>query len=339
MNQTLTEEAAYRSTTRPVFGWLKLDPTRLPSTESRLGADATARQSAPRHPSQLVLDVARLLSAYWLPRATVGAATVLFETEPAGLSVVTNLTGEGSWAFFTMTPSIVVTNLTGRGIWDSSFKGSTPVTPLVDHDIWGLNRKHLYFDLADAYSAIAANIIGPVRSRQAALPADIAIAPSGTQADPLPNRTVAAIQDLKTWLNLTTEEVARLLGTSKGAVYYWRRADAAPRAQVGRNITRIHSLLRALRRVTTPEGFTAVLRAKPQGYERSAFDLLLNRDFEQAEALLNDFVFTRGRPAEPYWAGRVSEWPGAPNTKSTRELPPLKPPRANRLRVRLRTSD
>jgi DNA-binding transcriptional regulator YiaG len=211
------------------------------------------------------------------------------------------------------------------------------VSDLVHEDFWGFNRQdHLYFNLADAYTALAGNIVAPVHGLQSAPMADTQIAPVTTQTN---NRTVAAIQDIKTWLNLTTEEVARLLGTSKGAVYYWRRADAEPRAQVGRNITRIHSLLRALRRVTTPEGFSAVLRAKPQGHDRSTFDLLMSHDLERAEALLNEFIFTRARPAEPYWARRVSDWPGSPSSNSTREIPQLKPPRANGLRVKLRTGD
>jgi transcriptional regulator with XRE-family HTH domain len=144
---------------------------------------------------------------------------------------------------------------------------------------------------------------------------------------------------LKAWLNLTTEEVARLVGTSKGAVYYWQRVGAEPRAGVARKIARVHSLLRALRNSTTPPGFQAVLRAKPSGYDRSVFDLLLSHDFETAEALLHDFVFAGSRSQSAYGVRQMPEWPPDETYESKASAPTLKLPRRTRHRVRLRKRD
>jgi hypothetical protein len=327
-----------------LMGWPEVDSTRTPNVEGS-PAQASPRVYGRDHHSQLVFEVAQLLSAYWLPGMALGAGAALFETELAGLSVVANTAEVGKRRFLPIRPG-GGTSLTIRRMWNSTMLQSTVVTYFTDEAPWAASQTVFgpsYFNPIVAYTGEpavpAGNFIVTVPNRQVEAPTSRRDSTDPTRTEPWTKQTVTAIQDLKAWLNLTTEEVARLVGASKGAVYYWQRVGGEPRAQVGRKIARVHSLLQVLRSATTPPGFQAILRAKPQGYNRSAFDLLMNHEFDRAETLLHEYVFARPRNSEPYWARQVSEWPRDSDPVPAAASPSLRPPRRTRRRVKLRKRD
>jgi len=150
---------------------------------------------------------------------------------------------------------------------------------------------------------------------------------------------VSQSRDLQRWLNLNVDEVAHLVGASRSAVLYWRREDATPRPKVARNLARVHALLRALRNVTTTVGFNAALRARPDGWGQSTYDLLMRGAYDQAEDLLRTFLFTSPKPSTPPWSSQIAEWPGdeqAPSggARTPRTRKPVKVAARTKLRRR-----
>jgi hypothetical protein len=95
----------------------------------------------------------------------------------------------------------------------------------------------------------------PVRYGGSPVPVDgAAAAPTTPSADP-PGTDVSildAIEDLRTWLNLSYDDLAKLLGwQSASNIHYWRRCarlnePVRPRAASVEPILRLHALLRAI---------------------------------------------------------------------------------------------
>jgi len=112
--------------------------------------------------------------------------------------------------------------------------------------------------------------------------------------DVVPNRTVAAIDALQQWLNLTIPEVARLVGASKSAVMYWKRRNTSPRPGVARNLYRVYALVRAVRDAVGPDALLAALTRAPEQGQPSAYDLLLAGRYDDAERLLRAVIFPPG---------------------------------------------
>lgn len=314
-----------------------LDSTRPPSTsDTKIGFAGGETQHRRYQP---VTDLAWLLSAYWLPRTTLNFAAPTFDSDQVGSVVITSMASGWNFPFVSTRPGF--TNVVVGGVdIDQLILGDldfslTDVRSGRTQGTATLNAPTgIYFGTGPA-SHVARLLAGPAGIQSGSPSAASLISHSARWT----NQATAAIQDLKAWLNLTTEEVAKVVGTSKSAVYYWRRADATPRPRVAREITRVHSLLRALQNGSTHEGFNAILHAKPSGYDRSAFDLIMNQDFDRAEMLLQDYVFARRSRREPYWTRQVSEWPETPEPSGLSRSSSLRTPRARKSRVRLRKRD
>jgi DNA-binding transcriptional regulator YiaG len=58
--------------------------------------------------------------------------------------------------------------------------------------------------------------------------------------------TSAMVDEVREWLNLTHEEVARIAGLSRSALFYWKTHDTEPRPGSRRRILRLHSLAELL---------------------------------------------------------------------------------------------
>jgi hypothetical protein len=141
-----------------------------------------------------------------------------------------------------------------------------------------------------------------------------------------PNKAVKAMQDLQRWLDLTVDQVAELVGTSKSAIHYWRRENAQPRPGAARNLYRVHALVRALRDATAPDSPLIALTRRPEASEQSAYDLLLARRYEDAEHLLRPLIFRRHEQIiqRPRLISREEEANHAPTESLLRTHPPVR---------------
>lgn len=148
-----------------------------------------------------------------------------------------------------------------------------------------------------------------------------------------------ATRDLQDWLGLTLNELAPVLGVSRSALLFWRRTGAEPRsADARRRLLRLHSLLRGVRRSTSPRGFTAALDARAAN-GKSVRALVMDGDVTQAEELLDSFIFG-SRRREGGWRPPLVGWPDPTDAGSTSgpELR-LRAPSNRRSRTTLRRSD
>lgn len=107
------------------------------------------------------------------------------------------------------------------------------------------------------------------------------------------NRAVAAFDELRHWLNLSIPDASKLIGTSKSAPMYWRRANGSPRPGLARNLYRLHALVRAVRDAVAPDEPIVALTRSIGDDGRSAYDLLLEGRYEDAERLLRPLIFPR----------------------------------------------
>jgi DNA-binding transcriptional regulator YiaG len=144
---------------------------------------------------------------------------------------------------------------------------------------------------------------------------------------------VAAVADLRRWLNLNLPQVAALSGTSRSAVLYWKRKRASPRPGAARNVYRVHALVRALRHAVAPQPALEVLRRTANEANDSAFDLLVAGRYDEAESLLRPLIFRHPDPATPN--PRIVHWPE--ENAEAPSVPPLqlRPPVRRAVRVTL----
>jgi hypothetical protein len=326
--QTFVElDAIDRADDLPVFGWPIFDQTRPPSVEMRRQMDMSQQSASTHDRPQPILDIAARLSRLSLPSASLVGTSILFTNDFVGQTIVFNTDYITTPGAALRNQTWVNENLLGIRTWLDAV--GTYGSPM---EVNGGQRPAWRYTPTFVVRSVAHSSLtrdAKVEKRQ----------PEASWAAPWTNRIVSAIHDLKAWLDLTTDEVADLIGASTGAVYYWQRVDTEPRAGLARRITRIHSLLKGLRRSTTPVGFNAILRAKPQGIDTSAYDHLLSHDFDGAEALLHRYVFAGSRrEPKPFWAVRSVDWPDDVPKEASPSVT-LKSPRTRRSRVKLRPSD
>ncbi len=137
------------------------------------------------------------------------------------------------------------------------------------------------------------------------------------------NAAVRAVDDLRQWLGLTVEDVARLAGVSRSAILYWKREHARPRPSAARNLFRIHALVRALRDAVAPEQPMAVLVRSVDGGP-SPYDLLVEGRYDDAERLMRPLIFSTERQLD--LQRRLVRWPD--------EEPPVSPAAGRALALR-----
>lgn len=131
-------------------------------------------------------------------------------------------------------------------------------------------------------------------------------------------RAVRAVEDLREWLDLTLEDVARLCGFARRSWYHWR-AGMDPRPASVRRLFQIYGVVEALIDVLGPERLRAWLREPgDQGWSRS--DLLAEPDGPARVLREAGRVLFVGEPpvAEPWvlpdFAGEDLEMPPDPST-------------------------
>lgn len=117
-------------------------------------------------------------------------------------------------------------------------------------------------------------------------------------------RAVAAADDLRKWLDVTVDEVAKLTGASGSAIFYWDREGGSPRPRTARNLFRLHALVRSLKDAIAPTPPIAVLRNRDPRSNISAYELLEKGQYEQAEELLRPMIFSNDRGIVDRWNPR-----------------------------------
>jgi hypothetical protein len=157
----------------------------------------------------------------------------------------------------------------------------------------------------------------------------VASAGQGRKVDA--NRAVAAVADLQSWLSLTVDEVARLVGCSRSALLYWKRANAMPRPGIARNLYRVHALIRALASAMAPGSPLGAMTHSPDGGGPSAYDLLRMGRYDEAEQLLRPLIFRRQE--QPIQRPRLVHWEEDESRQIGLTAPPLSAPvrRAHRV--------
>lgn len=156
---------------------------------------------------------------------------------------------------------------------------------------------------------------------------------SDTKSDNRAQRALQAVDDLKGWLGLTTEDVAALIGVSDSAIYYWRRRNAPLRTQHALKLYRVHALVRALRSTAPRRHPFEILNATSDASGASAYDLLRGGRYDEAEHLLRPLIF---RPE------RATVQPGSVAAMEPEVAPPparglsLRPTTRRARRVRLK---
>ncbi len=151
---------------------------------------------------------------------------------------------------------------------------------------------------------------------------------------PSPNAAVRAADDLREWLGVTVDEVARLAGVSRSAVLYWKRENAQPRPTPARNLFRVHALVRGLRDAVAPGHPMDVLSHVPDGAGASPYDLLMAGRYDDAERLLRPILFRRDQ--QPVRPERYVRWPEEePTTPDVAEPLELRSPVRRARRVSL----
>ena len=101
------------------------------------------------------------------------------------------------------------------------------------------------------------------------------------------NDALQAVEDLRTRLDLTYDDLAAITGVVKNTIYDWKRTGANPRPSTVRKLWRVHTLVRAL--VSQLGEMEAVewLRAGPE----SPLDLLRTGGLEAAELRASRLLF------------------------------------------------
>jgi hypothetical protein len=120
----------------------------------------------------------------------------------------------------------------------------------------------------------------------------VALPPSGP-ARPLRSSALAAADDLRDWLDITYDDLARMTGVGRTTFYDWKRENRAPRPATTQRLRRLHGLVRAIRaelgfseaadwfRTGTPAPIDLLLAGNYEGVERLAQQILFRQPYQR----------------------------------------------------------
>ncbi len=119
----------------------------------------------------------------------------------------------------------------------------------------------------------------------------------------------AQLQDTTSWLGITYDELAQIVGVGRSTLFHWRRGEGPPRASNTRNISRLHALASLLVKRFGVKGAQSWLQAGPD----RAWDYLIAGDIASVEERLRSKFFNQdGRNFAP-----------TPTIGDEDDLPPL----------------
>ncbi len=126
------------------------------------------------------------------------------------------------------------------------------------------------------------------------------------RADELANLITST---LTSWLGITYDELAQIVGVGRSTLFHWRRGEGPPRASNTRNISRLHALASLLVKRFGVKGAQSWLQAGPD----RAWDYLIAGDIASVEERLRSKFFNQdGRNFAP-----------TPTIGDEDDLPPL----------------
>jgi len=163
------------------------------------------------------------------------------------------------------------------------------------------------------------------------------VAPRAIAAAPVPSTPAllpqirGAVEDLRTWLNISLEEVASLAGVSARSLTNWRHRDTEPHPSSARRLLEIHAQIEALVRQKGEPEAVAWLRQPLDNGQSRLTALADPMGAARVAADVRRTLFPSARPPEPWrtssdidiapdGAGRDERW----------EVSELGPPRRPR---------
>jgi hypothetical protein len=152
-----------------------------------------------------------------------------------------------------------------------------------------------------------------------------------SQATAKTSSALAAAEDLRTWLNITYDDLATVTGIGKTTFYHWKRTGAEPRPATTYRLRGVHALIRALIAKLGMAGMTAWLRTGTP----SPLELLLNGKLAGVERLAHDVLFYTPAPDAHSFSGFAPYDPETDFEVRSPSVPgkELQPPKPRRIRV------
>lgn len=105
---------------------------------------------------------------------------------------------------------------------------------------------------------------------------------------PARSAELSAVQDLREWLGFSYEQIAAATGIGLRTIHHWRQTGATPRSKTSRDLWRLHSLARAVRRALGQADSRAWFRTGTP----TPLDLLTGGQLEAAERRARRALFT-----------------------------------------------
>ena len=152
-----------------------------------------------------------------------------------------------------------------------------------------------------------------------------------SQATAKTSSALAAAEDLRVWLNITYDDLARMTGIGKTTFHHWKRTGAEPRPATTYRLRSVHALIRALIAKMGRDAATAWLRTGTP----SPLELLLNGKLARVERMAHDVLFdTSARDAHNF-SGFVPYDPETDFEVRSPSMPgkALQPPKPRRIGV------
>ena len=144
------------------------------------------------------------------------------------------------------------------------------------------------------------------------------------------SRPYRACKDLGSWLGVSDEDVASMVGVGRTTLYSWKRGAEPRRPAIARQLYQLHAVLRALYSQLGEDALRHWLKHGspcPQ-------TLLEQRDFDLFERLADEVLFPRDdKPVRRLDAARLPDEPKASPSPADRARPlkPSSPVRSRRL--------
>lgn len=206
------------------------------------------------------------------------------------------------------------------GRWEFT-SGSTPVLSAISLTGW-LWRAEVDFDQSfvrdyttRAQLLSAADELSAQLSRTQDMATTVTVEPVSTPDRPA--GVVALVEELISWLDVTYEQLAHMVGVSRGAFFYWRQSGVNPRPSNSRPILRLHSVISLLVRRFGREGAQAWLHSGPQ----PVWELLNRGDLDSVERAVRGSIMAQPEPLTPGPKVQEEGYIDVPSGTSTARAP------------------
>jgi len=129
----------------------------------------------------------------------------------------------------------------------------------------------------------------------------VAAAPKADESTVVESDELGAVEDLRSWLVVTYEQVAAATSIGLRTVHHWKHAGAKPRPRTVRTLWRLHTLVHSIRRVLGPDDALRWFRSG----DPSPLDLIVAGRLTEAETQARPVLFPDAN-GERRFSGLVS---------------------------------